>query len=69
MPYGFIKYIEKKNYSPETIISYKKVINQFFFYIKNTFPQNKEPFQISATNIKNYLQDQKEKERKRCIHE
>mgnify|MGYP000856611665 CR=1 FL=1 len=63
MPYGFIKYIEKQNYSAETITSYQKVINQFFSYIKITYPINKEPFQISSSDIKNYLEEQQEKEK------
>ena len=61
MPYGFIRHIENKGYSSETIRSYEKVIGQFFFYIKNTYPDNKEPFQISPLDIKNYLEEQLEK--------
>lgn len=61
MPYGFIKHIENKGYSIETTASYEKVINQFFGFIKAVYPQNKEPFQISPNDIKNYLEEQKEK--------
>ncbi|WP_318502566.1 tyrosine-type recombinase/integrase [Bacillus sp. T3] len=61
MPYGFISHIENKGYSSETIKSYEKVIGQFFYYIKNTYPDNKEPFQISPLDIKNYLEEQLEK--------
>lgn len=61
MPFGFIKHIENKGYSSETIKSYEKVIQQFFAYIKYTYPNNKEPFQISPLDIKNYLEEQLEK--------
>ena len=47
MPYGFINNIEKKGYSVETIISYERVVNQFFIFIRRIYPSNKEPFQIS----------------------
>lgn len=63
MPYGFIKYIENKGYSSETIRSYEKVISQFFAFLANTYPVNKEPFQISPTDIKNYLEEQHEKDK------
>lgn len=60
MPYGFIQHIESKGYSDETISSYKRVVTQFFNYIKFAYPDNKEPFQISAADIRNYLLEQKE---------
>ncbi|MGA5691382.1 tyrosine-type recombinase/integrase [Cytobacillus pseudoceanisediminis] len=60
MPYGFIQHIESKGYSDETISSYKRVVTQFFNFIKFAYPDNKEPFQISAADIKNYLLEQKE---------
>lgn len=63
MPYGFIKYIENKGYSSETVKSYEKVVNQFFTYINITYPNNKEPFQISPSDIRNYLEEQQEKEK------
>jgi site-specific recombinase XerC len=63
MPYGFIKHIEDKGYSSETVKSYKKVINQFFRYLMNSFPSNKEPYQISPTDIKNYLEEQLERDK------
>jgi site-specific recombinase XerD len=63
MPYGFIQHIENKGYSLETIKSYDKVISQFFAYIQNMYPDNKEPFQISPSDIKNYLEEQQEKEK------
>jgi len=61
MAFGFIKHIENKGYSKETIESYEKVINQFFTYIKLTYPDNKEAFQISSKDIKDYLLLQKKK--------
>lgn len=61
MPYGFILYIENKGYSSETVKSYQKVTHQFFLHIQNNYPNNKEPFQISSSDIKNYLEEQREK--------
>ncbi|MEI2356288.1 tyrosine-type recombinase/integrase [Mesobacillus zeae] len=63
MPYGFIKHLKNKGYSEATINSYEKVLNQFFAYIRENYPLNKEPFQISPTDIKNYLEEQREKEK------
>lgn len=63
MPYGFIHAIEQKGYSEETIKSYEKVSQQFFSFISLTYPENKEPFQISPTDIKNYLKAQQEKQK------
>jgi site-specific recombinase XerD len=63
MPYGFIKYIENKGYSTETVKSYEKVIDQFFHFIRSTYPNNKEPFQISPSDIRNYLEEQLEREK------
>jgi hypothetical protein len=63
MPYGFISYIENKGYSDETVKSYDRVVSQFFSYIKKSYPMNKEPFQISAADINNYLEEQLEKEK------
>ncbi|MDQ0201974.1 tyrosine-type recombinase/integrase [Neobacillus ginsengisoli] len=60
MPYRFIRHIENKGYSSETLKSYEKVINQFFKFIAKSYPLNKEPFQISPTDIKNYLEEQLE---------
>jgi site-specific recombinase XerD len=61
MPYGFIQSIENKGYSTETLKSYQKVIQQFFNYIMNVYPTNKEPFQISPSDIRNFLKEQQEK--------
>ncbi|WP_409298942.1 tyrosine-type recombinase/integrase [Peribacillus sp. SCS-26] len=58
MPYGFIKYIEDKGYSPETVKSYEKVIRQFFSFLESTYPNSKEPFQITSSDIKKYLANQ-----------
>ncbi|WP_041580467.1 tyrosine-type recombinase/integrase [Bacillus sp. 1NLA3E] len=63
MPYGFIKHIENRGYSSETVKSYQRVCEQFFLFIKNTYLANKEPFQISPTDIKNYLEEQLDKEK------
>jgi site-specific recombinase XerD len=63
MPYGFIRSIENKGYSAETVKSYQKVIQQFFNYIKNVYPTNKEPFQISPSDIRNFLREQQEKDK------
>ncbi|MCM2535213.1 phage integrase N-terminal SAM-like domain-containing protein [Neobacillus pocheonensis] len=63
MPYGFIKHIEDKGYRTETVKSYEKVVNQFFRYIMTTFPSNKEPFQISPIDIKNYLEEQLDRDK------
>ncbi|MEM5014005.1 site-specific integrase [Niallia taxi] len=63
MPYGFIKHLENKGYSRETLISYEKVIGQFFSYLTILYPENKEPFQISSKDIKDYMVTQKEKEK------
>ncbi|KZE68025.1 integrase [Fictibacillus phosphorivorans] len=63
MPYGFIKHIEEKGYSSETIRSYERVVTQFFAYIKSFYPDNKEPFQISSSDIKGYLKHQSENEK------
>ncbi|WP_141432314.1 site-specific integrase [Bacillus sp. 03113] len=61
MPYGFIRHIENKGYSQETVTSYEKVLGQFFGYIKSMYPNNKEPYEISPSDIKNYLAFQKKK--------
>ncbi|MEY8742054.1 tyrosine-type recombinase/integrase [Bacillales bacterium AN1005] len=63
MPYGFIKNLENKGYSRETLISYEKVIGQFFSYLTILYPENKDPFQISSKDIKNYMVAQEEKEK------
>lgn len=63
MAYGFIKHIEKKGYSKETIQSYEKIVNQFFIYIQSVYPENKDPIHISASDIKNYLETQLIKEK------
>lgn len=63
MPYGFIKHIEDKGYSSETVKSYEKVVNQFFKFIEKSYPLNKEPFQISPTDIRNYLEEQLERDK------
>ncbi|MDE5055269.1 phage integrase N-terminal SAM-like domain-containing protein [Niallia taxi] len=63
MPYGFIKHLENKGYSQETLISYEKVIGQFFAYLTILYPENKEPFQISSKDIKDYMVAQEEKEK------
>lgn len=63
MPYGFIGHLENKGYSEETVKSYEKVITQFFSFIQSTYPDNKEPFQISAKDIKTYLEKQREKDK------
>ncbi|MCM3216753.1 phage integrase N-terminal SAM-like domain-containing protein [Niallia taxi] len=63
MPYGFIKHLENKGYSRETLISYEKVIGQFFSYLTILYPENKEPFQISSKDIKDYMVTQEEKEK------
>ncbi|RBP87860.1 integrase-like protein [Cytobacillus firmus] len=60
MPYGFIKHIENKGYSEETVNSYEKVINQFFAFIKDKYPDNKEPFQITSSDIIKYLEYQRD---------
>lgn len=60
MPYGFIKHIENKGYSEETVNSYEKVINQFFAFIKDKYPENKEPFQITSSDIIKYLEYQRD---------
>ncbi|MGF6949983.1 site-specific recombinase XerD [Neobacillus sp. B4I6] len=62
MPYGFIRHIEDKGYSSETVKSYEKMVNQFFKYIMSSYPFSKEPFQISPTDIKNYLDEQLERD-------
>lgn len=58
MPYGFIRYIEDKGYSTETIDSYAKVVNQFFSFIKKFYPDNKDPFEILPSDIHRYLKEQ-----------
>jgi site-specific recombinase XerD len=58
MPYGFIRHIEDKGYSMETVKSYEKVVNQFLKCITKSYPLNKDPFQISPTDIRNYLDEQ-----------
>lgn len=63
MPYGFIRHLESKGYSEETVKSYEKVILQFFSYIQCNYQSNKEPFQISSKDIKNYLEVQREKDK------
>lgn len=63
MPYGFTTYIENKGYSDETVKSYDWVVTQFFSYIKKSYPMGKEPFQISAADIHNYLEEQLEKDK------
>ena len=63
MAYGFLNHLENKGYSKETVQSYEKVLNQFFIFIKTTYPDNKEPFQISSRDIKSYLELQKEKDK------
>ncbi|RHW35974.1 integrase [Neobacillus notoginsengisoli] len=55
MPYGFIRHLEDKGYSEETILSYEKVTNNFINFIASVYPENKEPFHINPSDIKNYL--------------
>lgn len=63
MPYGFIKHIKDEGYSSETIESYEKVVHQFFKYLIRAYPENKEPYQISSSDIKNYLKEQKDRKK------
>lgn len=63
MPYGYIKHLENRGYSRETLISYEKVIGQFFSYLTILYPENKEPFQISSKDIKDYISAQEVKEK------
>lgn len=63
MPYGFINHLEHKAYSQETITSYEKVIGQFFSFLTTLYPENKEPYQISSKDIKNYMMAQEKKEK------
>lgn len=61
MPYGFIKHIENNHYRLETIRSYEKILKQFFSYLSYEYQAIKEPYQISSSDIKNYLTSQHEK--------
>ncbi|MEK3992641.1 tyrosine-type recombinase/integrase [Robertmurraya sp. FSL R5-0851] len=58
MPYGFIRSIEQKGYSDETIKSYERVVSQFFVFIKQLYPDSKEPHEINPLDIKQYLDGQ-----------
>jgi site-specific recombinase XerD len=64
MPYGFIKHIENKGYSDETVRTYEKVVRQFFAYITNVYGKHKEPHEINPSDIRNYLEEQKDREKK-----
>lgn len=55
MPHGFIKYLEGKNYSPDTIGSYEKTLQLFHGFIKYKYQEDKEPFQISPSDIKSFM--------------
>ncbi|MGJ7921178.1 tyrosine-type recombinase/integrase [Neobacillus sp. LXY-4] len=63
MPYGFIQHIEARGYRIETVKSYQKVLNQFFSFLQSTYANNKEPFQISPSDIKAYLELQHQKKK------
>jgi site-specific recombinase XerD len=63
MPYGFINHIENKGYSYETIRSYQKVVQQFFAYLTGVYKRHVEPYEINPSDIRNYLEEQKEKEK------
>lgn len=63
MAYGFIAHIKSKGYSDETVKSYEKVLKQFFGFIQYKYPGNKEAYQISSKDIRDYLENQKEREK------
>lgn len=58
VPYGFIKHIESKGYSKETVLSYRKVLNLFIIHLNSIYPEGKEPYEINPSDIKNYLSNQ-----------
>ncbi|MFT9495751.1 MULTISPECIES: tyrosine-type recombinase/integrase [Bacillota] len=60
MPYGFIRHIENKGYSVETVRSYEKVLNQFFAFLSKKYKKHIEPSEINPSDIKGYMKDQKE---------
>jgi site-specific recombinase XerD len=63
MPYGFIEYLENKGYSDETVRSYQKVLKQFFSFISRTYNKHLEPYEINPLDIKNYLEEQRDREK------
>lgn len=52
---SFVKHLEEKKYSLETIDSYKKTLNLFYGYISFKYQKDKEVFQISSSDIKSFL--------------
>ncbi|PGT82209.1 site-specific integrase [Bacillus sp. AFS040349] len=56
MPYGYTTYLEDNHYSQETVNDYKKIINLFFQFIDDLYGKQKEIFQISPKDIKDYLE-------------
>ncbi|MGS2779881.1 tyrosine-type recombinase/integrase [Robertmurraya sp. GLU-23] len=63
MPYGFIRSIEQKGYSDETIRSYERVVSQFFVFINQLYPDSKDPHEINPLDIKQYLDGQIDKDK------
>ncbi|QAS54798.1 tyrosine-type recombinase/integrase [Halobacillus litoralis] len=55
MPFQYSKYLEDKNKSQNTIAGYLKTIHLFFSFIDNFYEKQKEPYQISPADIKNFL--------------
>jgi site-specific recombinase XerD len=63
MPYGFATHLVEKGYKTETIESYLKVTGQFFSFINLVYPNGKEPYEISPSDIKNYLENQEKRKK------
>lgn len=61
MPFGYSKYLEDKSKSHETINSYVKEINYFFSFLDFKYSKQKELFEITSRDIKDYLEDKRKK--------
>lgn len=61
MPYGYSEYLLEKSKSPETIDSYVKEVNYFFTFLDHKYKRKKELYEITPTDIKDYLEDKKVK--------
>jgi len=58
MPHGFKSYLEENDYKVRTISDHTKEIQNFFSFLDSQTETPKELFQISAQDIKNYLDNQ-----------
>ncbi|MGG1594775.1 tyrosine-type recombinase/integrase [Terribacillus saccharophilus] len=55
MPFGYSNYLLNNNKSEDTVESYIKTVNMLFSFLDDKYERRKELYQISASDIKDFL--------------